>query len=102
MSTDPSAPSPPELPRLTVTLAIPTLNEAPTIADVVAEGLPFVDEVLVVDGHSTDETRERAEAAGARVVLDPRKGKGAALRFALAEATTDVVVFMDADGSHEA
>ncbi len=91
-----------EAPGKTVCLAIPTLNEEATIADIVGSVLPFVDEVLVVDGHSTDRTRELAEAAGARVALDPRKGKGAALRFALAETSADVVVFMDADGSHEA
>lgn len=87
--------------RLSVTVAIPTLDEEATIADIVASVRPFADEVLVVDGHSTDRTRELAEAAGARVVLDPRRGKGVALRYALEVATTDVVVFIDADGSHE-
>jgi glycosyltransferase involved in cell wall biosynthesis len=87
---------------LTITVAIPTLNEEATIGDVVAEVRPYCDEVLVVDGRSTDATRERAAAAGARVASDPGKGKGAALRFALEQATTDVVVFIDADGSHEA
>ena len=87
---------------LTVTVAIPTMNEEATIGDVVREVSPFADEVLVVDGHSTDRTREIAEAAGARAVLDPGKGKGAALRYALEVARTDVVVFIDADGSHEA
>ena len=85
-----------------ITVAIPTLNEAPTIGDVVREVLPYAGVVLVVDGHSTDTTREVAEAAGARVVLDPRRGKGAALRHALTIAETDIVVFLDADGSHEA
>lgn len=84
-----------------VTVAIPTLNEEATIGDVVRSVLPFADEVLVVDGHSTDRTREIAQEAGARVELDPRLGKGAALRHALAIASHEVVVFMDADGSHE-
>lgn len=87
--------------KLTVTVAIPTLNEAATIGDIVRAVLPYCDEALVVDGHSTDETREVAQAAGARVELDPAKGKGAALRYALEIANTDVVVFIDADGSHE-
>lgn len=87
---------------LSVTVAIPTLNEAATIADIIAEVAPYCDEVLVVDGHSTDATRTLAEEAGARVVLDPGRGKGAALRFALEKAASDVVVFIDADGSHEA
>jgi dolichol-phosphate mannosyltransferase len=83
-------------------VAIPTLNEEATIGDVVAEVLPFADEVLVVDGHSVDGTREAAEAQGARVCLDPGRGKGAALRLALEEARGGIVVFIDADGSHEA
>lgn len=83
-------------------LVIPTLNEEATIGDVVRETLPFVDEVLVVDGHSTDRTRELAEEAGARAVLDPRMGKGAALRYALTATDAEIVVYIDADGSHEA
>jgi dolichol-phosphate mannosyltransferase len=83
-------------------LVIPTLNEEATIADVVRETLPYVDEVLVVDGHSTDRTRELAEEAGARAVLDPRMGKGAALRHALQATDAEIVVYIDADGSHEA
>jgi dolichol-phosphate mannosyltransferase len=57
--------------------------------------------VLVVDGHSTDRTREIAQAHGARVIQDHGKGKGDAIRLALSEATGDIVVFIDADGSHE-
>jgi dolichol-phosphate mannosyltransferase len=57
--------------------------------------------VLVIDGRSTDRTREVAEAHGARVVLDGGKGKGQAIRQALGETTTDIVVFIDADGSHD-
>lgn len=91
-----------EVARLKTCLVIPTLNEEATIADVVRETRPFVDEVLVVDGHSTDRTRELAEAEGARAVLDPRQGKGAALRHALTQTDADVVVYIDADGSHEA
>lgn len=88
--------------RLTVCVVIPTLNEEEDIGDVVSEALPFADEVMVVDGHSTDRTKEVAEAAGARYVLDPKQGKGAALRHALTATTADVIVYMDADGSHEA
>lgn len=89
-------------PRMKTCLVIPTLNEEATIGDVVRETRPYVDEVLVVDGHSTDRTRELAEEAGARTVLDPRMGKGAALRHALTQTDADIVVYIDADGSHEA
>ena len=60
-----------------------------------------MDEILVVDGHSTDRTREIAERHGARVELDDGKGKGAAIRQAIANVDTDAIVFIDADGSHD-
>jgi dolichol-phosphate hexosyltransferase len=61
----------------------------------------YADEVLVVDGHSRDRTRDIALEHGARVIVDRGKGKGDALRLALDEAAGDIVVFIDADGSHE-
>ena len=62
---------------------------------------PYYGELIVVDGHSKDRTREIAEAAGARVVLDDGTGKGGALRVGARAATRDIVVFIDADGSHD-
>jgi glycosyltransferase involved in cell wall biosynthesis len=61
---------------------------------------PYGD-VLVVDGHSKDATRDIAQAHGARVVLDGGKGKGQAIRQSLTETTSDILVFIDADGSHD-
>jgi dolichol-phosphate hexosyltransferase len=58
-------------------------------------------EVLVVDGRSTDETAARAEAAGARVVSDEGRGKGRAIRQVIPLVSSEVTVFMDADGSHD-
>ncbi len=77
-------------------------DEQETIAEVIEAAFPHVDEVLVVDGHSKDRTVEKAGQAGARVVLDHGRGKGDGYRKGLAEAKGDVVVFLDADGSHEA
>src|SRR5262249_5635202 len=59
----------------------------------------FVHEVVVMDGHSTDETAALARSAGATVYPDPGKGKESAIRQSLYVVDTDVVVFMDADGS---
>jgi dolichol-phosphate mannosyltransferase len=87
---------------VTVTVAIPALNEAATIADVVGEARPFGDEVLVLDGGSTDKTPDLAAAAGARVVFDGGGGKGRAIVAAGREAKGDIIVFFDADGSHVA
>jgi dolichol-phosphate mannosyltransferase len=84
-----------------VTVVIPTLNEEHTLPDVIEGVRPYADEILVVDGHSTDRTREVAEAAGVRVILDNRKGKGAALRHVINFVTTEITVFIDADGSHD-
>jgi dolichol-phosphate mannosyltransferase len=88
------------VPAATVTVVIPTKNEEGLIGEIVDSVRPY-GEVLVIDGRSTDRTREEAEAHGARVVLDAGKGKGQAIRQAFGETTTDIVVFIDADGSHD-
>jgi glycosyltransferase involved in cell wall biosynthesis len=84
-----------------VTLVIPTKNEDRTIQDVIERVRPYADEILVVDGHSTDDTRRIALEQGARVELDGGRGKGDGIRTAIDKAKGDVLVFIDADGSHE-
>ena len=84
-----------------VTVCIPTRNEEGLVGEIIDLVKPYADEVLVVDGRSTDRTREIAQAHGARVLQDTGKGKGEALRIALDQAACEIVVFIDADGSHE-
>lgn len=84
-----------------VSVVIPTRDEEGLIGTIIEEVRPFADEILVIDGHSRDRTRDIAAASGARVVLDRGKGKGDAIRLAFDEAAGDIVVFIDADGSHE-
>lgn len=84
-----------------ISVVIPAKNENTTIQEIISKVKPLVDEVLVIDGHSTDSTREVAEQAGARVLLDNRKGKGDGIRVGIREVSGDVIVFMDADGSHD-
>ena len=84
-----------------VTVVIPTKNEEGLIAEIIDAARPHASEILVVDGHSTDRTREIAAEMGARVVLDAGLGKGEALRRSFVEARHDILVFIDADGSHE-
>lgn len=85
----------------TVSLVIPTMNEAQNIAAVLRRVPAVVDEVVIVDGRSQDRTVEVALAVrpDARVVMETRPGKGAAVRAGFAAATGDLVVMLDADCS---
>lgn len=83
-----------------ISIVIPTMNEEATIQQIASECIKFADEILVVDGHSTDRTRDIAERLGIKVILDNKKGKGDALRLAIQTVTGDIIVFIDADGSH--
>jgi dolichol-phosphate mannosyltransferase len=89
------------MPEPRVTVVIPTRDEEGMIAEMVESVRPYADEILVVDGHSKDRTREIAEAHHARVILDHGRGKGEAMRYALTQAAGEIVVFIDADGSHD-
>jgi dolichol-phosphate mannosyltransferase len=88
-------------PALPVTVVIPTRDEEGLIGEIIDSVRPYADEILVIDGHSRDRTREIAAARGARVALDHGKGKGEALRMSITEAKGDILVFIDADGSHD-
>jgi glucosyl-3-phosphoglycerate synthase len=97
--------------RERISVVLPARNEAVTVGEIVrvltrelrAPGL--IDEVLVIDSHSTDETARVAAEAGASVIaqrevlpeLGDRPGKGEALWKALAVASGDLLVFLDAD-----
>ena len=85
----------------TVTAVIPARNEVRNLPEVIQGVAPFVDDMLLVDGHSTDGSREVAQSLGVRVVLDNGKGKGEAVRVGFAEAKGDIVVLIDADCSHD-
>jgi len=89
------------VPTSKISVVIPTRDEEGLIGEIVDAVRPYADEILVVDGHSRDRTRQIAVDHGARVVLDHGKGKGEALRLSFDEAAGDVIVFIDADGSHE-
>jgi nucleotide-binding universal stress UspA family protein len=97
---------------LTISAVLPTLNEAETIGPIVRaartelmEKVPLIDELLVIDSDSTDDTRELAAAEGARVVRHPEvlarygsyRGKGEALWKSLYETSGDLVVWSDTD-----
>jgi dolichol-phosphate mannosyltransferase len=85
----------------TVSVVIPALNEEKTIVEVIEGCKPHADELIVVDGHSGDRTREISEEHGAKVILDNKKGKGDAIRHVIGFVTGEIIVFIDADGSHD-
>jgi glycosyltransferase involved in cell wall biosynthesis len=84
-----------------VSVVFPAYNEEAGIAAAVSDfgSLDAVDEVVVVDNNSSDDTAKRALAAGARVVRETRQGYGHALRRGLAEADADYVVLAEPDGT---
>jgi glycosyltransferase involved in cell wall biosynthesis len=83
-----------------LTVVIAAKDEAPTIGDVVAHARRLAQQVIVVDGHSIDETHAIACRGGADVLSDGGRGKGDAIRTAIPHIRGDVTVFLDADGSH--
>ena len=83
-----------------VCVLVPTLNEAETIADIVTKFLADGYQVLVIDGHSTDDTRELAAGAGAEVIVQTGKGKGQAIQQAFATIESEYLVMIDGDGTY--
>jgi glucosyl-3-phosphoglycerate synthase len=82
-----------------ISVVIPALNEAKTIADLIrfAQRSHQVSEVIVIDDGSIDGTPELAQAAGATVLRSTMLGKGASMKDGMLAATADVVVYLDGD-----
>lgn len=81
-----------------IDVILPCLDEADALPGVL-RALPDGFRALVVDNGSRDGTPEIAASLGARVLHEPRKGYGAAVHTGLEGATSDIVAFIDADGS---
>jgi glycosyltransferase involved in cell wall biosynthesis len=95
-------------------MIIPTLNEVESVGTVLRTFRATADEanrsifrndpidweMLVIDGASTDGTGAAAEAAGARVIVERRKGYGRAYRTGFAEATGEIIATSDGDGTY--
>ncbi|MGA2070369.1 MAG: glycosyltransferase family 2 protein [Sedimentisphaerales bacterium] len=84
-----------------ITIVIPCKNEEKTVQDIITKCQKYSDDIVVIDGHSTDKTREIAESMKARVFLDNKKGKGEGLRVGISKALKNIIVFIDSDGSHD-
>ncbi|MGB0933113.1 MAG: glycosyltransferase family 2 protein [Lishizhenia sp.] len=86
-----------------INVVIPAFNEEQSIGKVIA-AIPseWVQDIIVVNNNSTDTTQKVAEAAGAKVLLEKRKGYGYACLTGIAQAKTngaDIIVFLDGDFS---
>lgn len=87
-----------------ISIVLPAKNESAAIGQTLAQiqQLQLAHEIIVVNDGSTDQTKQVAETAGAKVVTHPySKGNGAAIKTGARTVTGDIIVFMDADGQHD-
>ena len=85
-----------------VTVLIAAKNEGAGLMEIIRSIRPYADEIILVDGNSTDNTKEIAQKEHVRFFLDHGKGRGDALQIGIKESEGSIIVFFDADGSHEA
>jgi len=90
----------PESPYPKVSVIVCTLNEANNLPYVLPKIPEWVDEIILVDGHSTDDTVEVAKklCPNIRIFYQPGKGKGDALKYGIKHATGDIIVTLDVMG----
>ena len=88
-----------------VSVVIPTLNEAGNILETVTtihKEIAYPKEIIVVDGNSTDGTKEIVKDTNfCKLIVEPRRGYGLALRTGIKHAKGDVVVMVDGDGTYD-
>lgn len=90
-----------------VSIIIPALNEQDGITETIASlplqkinDLGYAVSVLVVDGGSTDLTKDNASKLGAKVITEERRGYGRAYKIALQHADGDIIITLDADATY--
>ena len=88
------------MPTSSMTLVIPALNEEKGIVATLERVPATVAEVIVVDGGSKDRTAELARKAGARVIVENKRGYGLAYKHGFEAAKGDIIGTADADGTY--
>ncbi|HYZ94896.1 MAG TPA: glycosyltransferase family 2 protein, partial [Nitrososphaeraceae archaeon] len=93
-----------------ISVIIPALNEELGIRNTISS-IPLKEirdtfgydvEILVIDGNSTDQTRDVARKAGAQVIVEKQRGYGRAYKTGFAAARGDIIVTLDADNTYPA
>ena len=87
-----------------ISIVLPAKNEVGAISQTIAQiqQLQLAHEIIVVNDGSTDQTKQAAEQAGAKVISHPySKGNGAAIKTGARHAQGEIIIFMDADGQHD-
>jgi len=83
-------------------VVIPAKNEEKSIEEIISGCRQYTNRIIVTDGNSMAQTRDTAAKLVAKVKIDPGKGKGSGIRASIAHVfDQDIVVFIDADGSHD-
>jgi len=93
----------PKPPYPKISVVICTLNEAKNLPRVLPYIPDWVDEVILVDGHSTDGTIEVAKRLrpDVKVYYQPNRGKGDALKYGVKKAIGEIIVTLDGDGTYD-
>ena len=88
-----------------ISVVIPTLNEAGNILEAITtihEDLAYPKEIIVVDGNSTDGTKEIVQELGyCKLIVEPRRGYGLALKTGMKNAKGNIIIMVDGDGTYE-
>jgi glycosyltransferase involved in cell wall biosynthesis len=88
-----------------ISVVIPTLNEAGNILEAITtihNDMAYPKEIIVVDGNSTDGTKEIVRDLGyCRLIIEPRRGYGLALKTGMKNAKGNIIIMVDGDGTYE-
>jgi len=76
-------------------------NEYETLVEILPEIKKYADDVILVDGHSNDKTKELCDELEINFYLDNKLGKGDAQRVGVSKAKNKFIIFVDGDGAHE-